>query len=340
MADRKQIQILGKLLSFTYFVTQVFGLWPYAIDKTTRRIRYNFFKLIYSAILPVIVMYIYYTFGVVNVVLAKSTSYNFIHSKTINLVTHYFSILIVVSYVLLYVGQHFKFEISKSAYLQCKEVLTIFSHRHVDLTPFFGHIFIKTIVFDTFGLLMLWYNFYRSSDILMTHPFLPIFLYMPILAVRLYENLFYGGVLAFDLLFKQLNKTLLEIVKTNAASEIKPANSRQFIGRYCQLSDELDELSQLHFKLSEAAKAFNAIFDIQLLLWISVQLAGLLTRCFYQYIGIVNLLNSDESSMLLIVWQNMITLIVTSSTWIEMWLTSYACDSLVNEVQTFTKATK
>lgn len=111
------------------------------------------------------------------------------------------------------------------------------------------------------------------------------------------------------------------------------SNNRRSINvvRYCQLSDQLDKLSKLHFKLCEITKSFNSIFDIQLLLYIVVQLSGLIIRCFYQYIGMVNLLNSHENNKL-IVWQNVITLVMSTLTWIELLWTTYACESLATEV--------
>lgn len=330
MSSGKQLLILRKFFAFSYFVTQVFGLWPYNIDRTTR---YNFSKFIYSIVLPLLTLYIYYTFGLTKLVLMQSGSSNYVQSKTMNMITDLYAIFIIVSYISMYVGQHFKFEISKSAYLKCVEVMNLletFSNRNANLRKYFVNIFIKTIVFDVFNLLVLWFNVHRSSNILASHPYLPIVIYLPVMFVRLYENLFYGGVLAFGIFFKQLNQRLHKIVTTGKTSEIHRKNN---IGKYCQLSDELDKLSKLHFELSEATKAFNSIFDIQLLLWIVVQLGGLIIRCFYQYVGIVHLLNSHESYAA-IFWQNFITLVVTSSTLIEILLTSYACESLVTEVCT------
>lgn len=331
MSCNKQILVLRNFFAFIYFVTQVFGLWPYNIDRTTYRIKYNIIKCVYSIVLPLTVLYVYYTFGVTRLVSSHSGSSSYAQSKTMDMLVNFYAIFIIISYMSLYVGQHFKFEMSKSTYLKCVEVMKLletFSNRNVNLRTYFLNIFIKTIVFDIFNLLVLWYNLHRSSNILASYPYLPLVVYLPVMFVRLYENLFYGGVLAFDIVFKQLNQSLLEIVTTTEISMIHRKNN---IGTYCQLSDELDKLSKLHFELSEVTKAFNSIFDIQLLLWIVVQLGGLIIRCFYQYVGIVHLLNSHENYTY-IVWQNFITLVISFSTWIEILLTSYACESLVTEV--------
>lgn len=334
MSNKNQIRILRNISAAIYFVTQVFGLWPYNLDKSRPRIKCNSLKCIYSIILPFIVLYNYYTFGVVELASSRSTSSNFVHSNTMNLITDFYAIFIIFSYASLYVGQHLKFRISESVYFKFVDIIELlktFPTPSVDLRKYFVNFFIKTIVFDVFNLLVLWYNLSRSSNVVASHPFLPLFLYTPVMAVRLYENVFYGGVLFVDLVFKQLNKSLLKIVLMQKTGEIC---RKKNIDKYCQLSDELDKLSTLHFKLSETIKAINSIFDVQLLLWMVLQLAGLTIRCFYQYVGIAHLLNS-QGNYKLVVGQNFITLVITFSTWIEILLTSYACESLVTEVLQF-----
>lgn len=333
MSTEKQIIILRKILAFTYFVIQLFGLWPYSVDKAARLIKINLLKFVYSILVPLAVLYLYFGFVLVQLASAQSKSLHYIESKTLGRITNFYSIIMIVSYMLLYAGQHFKFEAVKSVYLNCVEIIELsstFFDRNADLSKFFLNFFIKTIVFDISTVLVLYYNFYRSSNVLAIYPYLPLFLYMPIMAVRLFENLFYGGVLLFEIAFKHLNRTLLQIVTIKAISESGRKNK---IGKHCQLSDELDKLAELHLKLRETTKVFNSIFELQLLFWIIVQLSGLLIRTFFQYVGIVHLLN-NKGSYSFVVWQNFITMIVSLTTWIEIYQTSSACESLVNEVCT------
>lgn len=330
MPSEKQIRILKNILTVTYSVTQLFGLWPYTINNTTRRIQYNFYKLIYSIVLPCIVLHNYYAYGVSNLNFTRSKSSKLVHGKTMKLISELYAVIVVSSYALLYAGQHLKFAVSKAVYLKCVDIIELLKSfpNDIDFRKYFVNFFIKTIFFDLFNLLVLFYNLNRASNIITSHPFLPLFLYTPVMAVRIYENIFYGGVLFLDIVFKQLNKSLLKIVSIKATSDINRKNN---IEKHCQLSDELDELSKLHLKLSEASKVFNSIFDVQLLLWILMQLVGLIIRIFYQYAGIVHLLNS-HGTYSYVVWQNILTLVITISTWIEILLTSYACESLVTEV--------
>lgn len=329
MSLEYQIKILRIVLAVTYFVTQLFGIFPYGLDKSSRNIKFNFYKFIYSILLPLVVVYNYFMFGVA--VLASKELQAVVHSKTLGVITGFYALFIIVSFVTLYVGQHLKFKNLKLFYLKCNEVIGFlkeFSNESVDLRLCFVNFFIKTIAYDIYNLSVLYFHLRRSSNVLTRHPYLPIFLYTPVFAVRLNENLFYGGVLLLHIAYKQLNKTLLKIVTIKTTSEI---NQKYNTGKYCQLSDELDKFSKLHLKLTETIKDFNSIFDVQEGLWIILQLIGLIIRCFYQYIGVVHLLDSRANSQHLILL-NVENFVILFFTWLEIFLTSYACDLIATEV--------
>lgn len=184
----------------------------------------------------------------------------------------------------------------KLVVFKCTEVMELlktFSIESMDLRQCFITFFIKTTAFDIYNLSVLWFHLSRSTNVLIAYPYLPIFLYTPVMAVRLNENIFYGGVSLLHTVFKQLNENLLEIVRTRKSSEVY----RKILPVE---SDDLEKLEKLHFKLSEAMKAFNSIFDDHIGLWIILQLTGLIIRCFFQYIGIAHLLNSHANTKLFV----------------------------------------
>ncbi|KAJ6640774.1 hypothetical protein Bhyg_05706, partial [Pseudolycoriella hygida] len=188
----------------------------------------------------------------------------------------------------------------------------------------------QTIIVDICSLSVFWINMSRSTRAFAKHSFMPLFIYMPLIAVRLHQNAFYGGILVLHIAYRQLNKHLLQLVTTTTNSEFYSKNYKQFIERYCGLSDEMDRVASLHSKLSEVTKAFNSVFDIQLFMWISLELNGLIMRCFLQYIGIVHLFNDHAYTEALVLHQflNMGTIILN---WLEIFFTSYTCDILTTE---------
>ncbi len=324
-----QVKILSKILATTYFVTQIFGLWPYIVDTATHHIKYNRFKLIYSIIFPAIILWCHHIFGVEK--LESSRSSNVINSQTMDFLVHLIGILPVISLTQLYVGQHLQFGSSKSVYLKCVEVVELLktvSVESTELGPYYAKFFMKTISLDVLNVLTLWYSLRKSSNVTTLHPYVPIVLYAPSLVVKFYENIFYGGMLLFHVMMKLINKKLIRILSMGKTSELYQKHN---IETYCQCSDEIDKLSNLHFKLCETAKAFNSLFDIQVLLFIALQLLIHLIRLFYQYVEFVHLINSQGNYGFL-VWQNLIAFVVTMTSWTEILLTSSACESLVAEV--------
>lgn len=333
MSQKYQFSILRKIFSCTYFVIQLFGLWPYSIDNSTRHIKYNFFKFIYSIVMPVAVLHNYVVFGKTYVQASKSTLY--FSSETMETITYLYALVIIVSYISLYVEQHLTLNKMKSVYFKCLEVIELlkkYPNKSVDLKKYLVYFFIKTIAFDILNYLVFWFNMSRSSDILSGNPYLSLLLYTPAFSIRLNQNVFYGGVLLIDIIFKFLNKRVVGIViAMDKTRKIYSKNNRCFAGKYCHLSDELDNLSKLHSKLSEATKALNSFFYFQLLLWIILQLVVLIIRCFFQYIGIVTLLSKHENYSYNVIL-NLTVFGITILAWFELISTAYAFESLVTEV--------
>lgn len=327
MSSRRQIKFFRNILSFSYFVVQLYGLWPYIVDKTTRQIKYSRWKFVYSFAFPLGVTYIFYIFGVK--ILQSPEAAELVQTKAMKVTTAIYSLIIAASYFSLYIGQHIKFRNTRSVYCKYRELvdlLKIFPVEDVDFRKYFTFFFVKTVCFDIFHFWVLWFNLNRFSKLVDSHPFLPCIVYMPLAAIRLYENIFYGGILVLDIAFQQLNKHLLDSVTRRRTSEVYAKNN---IDKYCQLSDELDEISNLHFKLCEVTEGFNSKFDIQLTMWISLQITGLLLRCFYIYVGTVNALSSRANSQLMVNFPNVAILFLT---WFELFLMAYACDSIIVKV--------
>lgn len=327
MTSQYKHVFLRKILAVTYFVANIFGLWPYNIDRSNHHIRYNRFKFIYSIIFPIIVLMCYYLYGVVTLLLTKSS--NNIPSKTMDMIVEFYSVIIMVSFAMLYVGQHFKLVISNSVYvkyLAVSEILGTFSMETGDIGQCYVKFFIKTIVSDIVNYLSLQYNLTRSSRAIASYPYVTFVLYMPVMIVRFYENIFYGGLLLLNLVFKEINEKLVKIVTMTNSSEFY-----RKMEKYCELSEELDRLSSLHFTLSELTLSFNTVYEYQLFFWMAVQFGGLIIRGFYQYIGIVHFFNSPEHYDI-ILWQNFVTFVISLSNWCEILMTTSLCESLATEV--------
>lgn len=331
MLTEYEVKIVRNILILMNFFTQLFGLWTYDVDTSILiHIKYNLFKLIYSIVLPCIVLCSFWKFVIV--ILTSVEDKIIIHSTILGVVSAFYSTIIIVSYSMLYIEQHLTYRKRKSAIVKIisvVELLKSLPNGRYSLKSILVQFLVKAIGFHIFHLIVLYFNLSRSSFVLKAHPYLPLFMYAPLLAIRFYENIFYGGVLFLHAIFKHLNDVVLILVSTKRYSEL---HEKMSIEKYCHLSDELDRLSSLHLQLGETAKTVNSIFDIQLGLWMILQLSGLIIRCFFQYVDIVSLMRDNVHNGHNMILQNLINLAILVLTWIELLLTSNACDLLTTEV--------
>lgn len=329
--SRNQIAILKKLLTVTYFVTVIFGFWPYNVGRNDNHSRYNSFKFIYSLVLPCVVTYTYFSYAIFMLTSPITTQAVF-HSKIMGIITAFHVALTIFCYLVLYVRQHKKFRTRQSIYLKfarVMELLKILSVGKVDLRPYFVIFLIRTVVLEACSYSAMWFNLSNSANILTLHPFLPIFLYAPTLTIRFYENLFYGVVLLLHIVFRQINEKILMIIRRGG--EISQKNS---MVNYCQLCDQLDRLLDLHTELGETTAVFNSMFNVHIGLYIVVEMCGIILRFFFQYIDIVYLLDSSKDYGNIIA-KNILNFGFLMLSWIELILLSTACGSLSNEVNIF-----
>ncbi len=119
MSIEHQAKILKKFLIVTYFVTQIFGFWPYYVDPTNRHIKYNRLKFVYSILLPLIITYSHYSYAIA--ILASLTDAK-IHSETLRIVTVFHSMFITFCFFVLYIRQLLTFRNAKSLYFKYTRV--------------------------------------------------------------------------------------------------------------------------------------------------------------------------------------------------------------------------
>lgn len=236
---------------------------------------------------------------------------------------------------MLYVGLYFQFNKIKSAFSLCKKAVDLmgaYRSSYVDFRKYLIYFLLKTIVSDIVNLSIMFFNIKSISYIIQSKPYLALFILLPIIPLRLYVNVFYGGLLITNVFFKQLNNSLADILcraEQYEKNKIILKNKYLLMENYCKLSDELDKLSKSYFQLNQAIKAFSSVFSFQILLWISAQLMFLIMEHFYQYVAIVQFIRTDNRFALR---QICIIFVVTFNSMSDIFSTSYACDSLVTEV--------
>lgn len=321
---KRQYFIANRIIVVTLYVIKVFGLWPYKLQfSTTQRMEYSAVSIIYSVFAPIFFISAYVFIGA-EIYTEKPKGYlvKIFSSVPLQLISLLYSYLLIISYVSVYISQPLQYGRKRIAYFKCKNVVNCmraYRTEYINIREFLIKFLLKTIVYDILNFLLFFHHMIWTSTKVQSEPYWTILVYLPVFAIRLSTNVFYGGLLFFNVLYKELNESLSKIFVVQNSRHIHAA--------------EFEKFSMLYFELAKAMRAFNSIFSVQVTLWISTQLLTLTVQCFYQYVAVVQLIlvkesyfHTDNVSMLLAIIASMY----------EIFTTAHACNSLVKEVKIVT----
>lgn len=310
---------INRMIVVTFLIIRIFGLWPYKLKLSDSRLEHSTFSTVYSIILPILLLLAYMHVGAG---LFDSTwkVREVFKSVPLQLIVIFFAYMTMVSYILLYVFQHIQYKRIKLACSRCEKVVECirqYSTEYVDIQSFVNKFILRTVVYDLFNFSLFHYNMSWYSNIIKARPYLTLFVYFPMYAVRLVINVFYGGTLFFNVLFKQLNRSFNKILVDERLREV------------LTVEIEFEKASLLYKQLIKAVRSFNLVFNFQISLWMFSQLILLTIQLFYQYVAIVQLAVNDGSYVgerHFIVFASIIFSIY------ELLTIAFACNSLVREV--------
>lgn len=323
----RQHIIADRIRVITFFIIKLFGLWPYKFKISSHQIELNFLSITYSIFVPGLMIFGYLYLGSVlysEGVNGKQRSKAFA-TLPLQMIVVFYSYLVIISYLILCAGQHFLHKKKKNAYYRCKKVadcMREYRTECVDIQEFVIKFLCKTLVYDSLNFALLLYNLSSASETIRSHPYLSIFIYLPIYCIRLNTNVFYGGILFFNVMYRQLNQNLNRIFRLPKTQNVRAEE-------FSNLNIEFEKAWTLHFEIAEAIEAFNSLFSVQIILWILTQLILVITQFFYQYIAVVQLIAMNESYF---VGQNFTILTSIFMALYELFTTTFACNSLVREV--------
>lgn len=283
-----QYKIFNKCLASAFLYAKLFGLWLYRIEHN--RMKYDLLRVAYSISFYVSMLVGYLAVGrdfVVSV--NKQLFVSFAFQSIFLLHTN----IISISATSLFWTQFFHYEKRKCAYKKCKEVLNLvkfLNFKTADIRKYLFLFVTKTVVIDAFTFSAILFNWHLTASGGKSHSAINlVFTFLPILIIRFYTNLFYGGTLIIGAIFKQFNQNFNNVLLQAKLKLLHPRDKRGFnsLLTYSRLSEEIARFSALHSKLIEATEAFNSVFSIQVILSIISSLLTLVLRCFYEYIAIV-----------------------------------------------------
>lgn len=324
MLTNYQLRALRIALSFFLFFVNIFGLLPFSFVPSNRHIKYSFLKAFYSISVLCLGMISYWIIGTY---VFGTIRKNYFNTFTLKLVTtiHGYSILIIFLFV--YIGPHINSRKIEITYSKCKEIVDAMNdflrQKRVDIWIYILDIIVKTVVLDIFVALLSLRSFSRSTDIMATKIF--FLLLLPPIAVRLHMNVFYGALLIFNVYFKKLNESLNDVV--TKAKIVRRQN--HFMENCWDLSDKLDAIAILYFRLTEAMKSINSVFSVNITLGHALIVVALIIQSLLLFVGIIELVR--QGTDFIIFYNTLGTIFIFLSSY-DLLTTAYAAERLVKEV--------
>lgn len=333
MTTQFQYKIFKKCLAVTFFLAKAYGFWLYKNDHDQRKIKYDFVRIAYSICFSTSLFCGYFAVGQEFLYSANKTMFV---SFAFQLVFFVHTYIIVISCTSLFLNSYLEYEKRKFAYEKCKEVidsLKLYDFKMLDIRKYLVLFIVKAAVIDALVFTTFWVNWIFIAATKSFYEFYILaFTFLPLMILRLYINLFYGGVLIIEVIFKQLNKNLNDLIRQASELYTKSAGKKKFsMRKHWELCEELEKISVLHAKLIDATKAFNSLFSVQMVLSVVSLLFILVLRFFYLYIATVELITKKGGISEI---HRCISLCCSITlAWYDLYSTSSACDSLVTQVR-------
>lgn len=324
MSNRYQIIVLRKGLTVALFAVNIFGLWSFKFVHGKKSIKYSFVKAMYSIFLLCSVLCACATVGKMSFMEDGTIFYG---SFTLRLVLVTYGYSVLVFFVVAYIDQHYWTREIETIYIKCKDIEDTMNNSfwNVNFSSYLVEMILKTVIYDIIFVVVAFNNMTNSSDVIKAKPFFTIILSMPLMLGRFHVNVFYGAILALSIYLKKLNGNLNYI--SNKAVDLNKNNRTNH--NYCYLSDEIDKLSTMYFKLADATKSLNSIFSLPLMLWNTTTLLSLTVQLLYQCVSMMELIQERKESTVMLYLFGYFSMLLSA---IDLLTTTNACQRIANSV--------
>lgn len=306
-----------------FFCLRITGFWPFKYDTELKRFKFHSIYLIGPFILiPYVIMaYVLHVDLLLNAVkvlfktiVLKMISNVYISSNVLNLLFLYITQnsqskkirRLIYRTINLYENLCRCLSLDKIDYLSC---LIKFA--------------IKSLVFAIIVICYMIVSMTVIAPNVIKFYVLPGFL-IPIFINKLYPDIYYGGMLLVDFYLLEINKDLKRIL--NLPAKISRYDEEIII----DVVEQLDTMSINYIELIEIVKEFNRIMAFRVVLWILIGLMNFLIHLFMEFVFIGIPIRHGHSLNIIISVSGIVDL---SYQFLEFWLTSKMCTSVMNKVE-------
>lgn len=322
-----QQQILSLFVRIHYFFYILFGLWPFDIQKPLTS--YYLYAIAFGSFI-----------NYVNPTCAMFLVRHFTTYKSSNVSTKFQLFVVVMQVIVLAVisvhqimFMHRHIEIVVSFRKVVRKLRPMFSRKPVNLT---SSLIIYAVSFYAVNILKAYGNYGRYKFQATPSDKIDLQVSMILLVnfvVSFLPAHMCAVMLAFICCFKQINYQIEIILRraTFGATDVLRNGYRRrqmTMQMFCDLTDRLDLMAMLHFKLTKLATAFIALYSFQFIVFTCWKLVTSIFQIFVIYSTLSN--NSRIKKRVL--WLMAANVMAVLADFLILIVTNYVCATVSNEV--------
>lgn len=325
-------KILHFGISVGLFSGQLFGLWPFFFDRRRMIFSYSWYLRGYSIVLILTTLYFCLTNYTTTIGERKSRTYNL----TNQIFTGIMVTVLVMYFVALHLNHHRIYQLLTLS-LRLMDKLNRINN---DL-PYMHMLmvfFCKTMFLDS--AIILSSISYASPDENSIFRVITFWL-IPNVMIAMIPDLLFAVMQMISYYFKIINKRMetimasvreLTITQFDSGTQVTERNHFR-MRRYCELSDQIDEIAVLHLELCSLTKGITRLYSAQLLAWTVYGVTMFIVKLFREYIVIAAAINDEGASLKPHLFLNNIISLI--STFLGLVFMANVCSKTMNEVYNF-----
>lgn len=281
------LRYIGK---FTLYFAQFFAYIPFYMDQRRNVLHRYRFHRVYASMFVGILM----SGNTICCVLLYPDLFILWSSSAVNVVMTCYGCMYLLTYVLTYVNHHVNLDrletlLKKGQLLLTERIRPLLAAHEVDTRSDWTHILLFVFK-EGIVQLLLTHSFLVKIWILSpqyAHNYLlQLFTILPLQAIAMVPRLYYAAMLTANFYFRQLNAVVRRIVESPPTVDTSSHFHAQ--RTFCEMSDQLDAVADVHLLLSELVQQLGDIVQVQQNAWIGFKVISILVQLFFCYMFVSN----------------------------------------------------
>lgn len=311
--ERMYLKFIESFIAILFNIT---GLWPYTYNLEIRKFQLNLCYLLFPFVIVSYALIIFFV--------QTDKMFHGIESLFKNVILKITSNIYVASnighFCLIYLSQYFYYNRTKlllykarSFYENFSGLFTLSEYNYLPLLIKF------TVKSFLLGISLVIVVFISVMLIAPSLSWLSVIGYiLPVVIVKIYPDVYFGGLLIADFFLRIMNNKLREIISS--------APERNGFDKV--LNNKFEIISIVYVELIEIVNAFNQIMSRRIVFWLLLGISNFIVQLFMQYVNIIKKIKDGTFSNSTISYCGIVILCVQ---YLEYWFTASVGSTVLKE---------